>query len=38
MKCIVITLIVFIATLILGLYFGWKYIGAGDSQTKRALS
>ena len=30
MKCIVITLIVSIATLILGLYFGWKYIGAGE--------
>ena len=31
MKCIVITLIVSIATLILGLYFGWKYIGTGES-------
>ncbi len=30
MKCIVITLIVSIATLILGLYLGWKYIGAGE--------
>ena len=30
MKCIVITLIVSIATLIAGLYFGWKYIATGE--------
>ena len=30
MKCIVITLLVSITTLMLGLYFGWKYIGAGE--------
>ena len=30
MKCIVITLLVSIATLLLGLYFGWKYIGTGE--------